>query len=64
MSAGQAAIAQSGAAMRIDQSTARAVIDWQSFNTVLLASGDELRVDFSGDRLIEIKVDQAAVNGP
>ena len=184
VSAGQAAIAQSGAALRIDQSTARAVIDWQSFNigrdasvhfnqpstssialnrvgadggrsiidgrltangqvwllnpggvmfgptarvdvggllagslklgnddfmsgnyrfgkdgagsivnqgtltaadsgyiallapevrnegvisarlgTVALASGDELRVDFSGDRLIEIKVDQAAVNG-
>lgn len=31
--------------------------------TVALASGDEMRVDFSGDRLIEIKVDQGAVNG-
>jgi filamentous hemagglutinin family protein len=31
--------------------------------TVTLVSGDELRVDFTGDRLIEIKVDQAAVNG-
>jgi hypothetical protein len=31
--------------------------------TVALASGDELRVDFTGDRLIEIRVDQSAVNG-
>ncbi|TRZ96130.1 MAG: filamentous hemagglutinin N-terminal domain-containing protein, partial [Rhodocyclaceae bacterium] len=31
--------------------------------TVALASGDEIRVDFAGDRLIEIKVDKAAVNG-
>ena len=31
--------------------------------TVALASGDELRLDFSGDRLIEVKVDQAAING-
>ncbi|MBK7053241.1 MAG: filamentous hemagglutinin N-terminal domain-containing protein [Rhodoferax sp.] len=31
--------------------------------TVALASGNELRVDFTGDRLIEIKVDQSAVNG-
>lgn len=30
---------------------------------VALASGDELRVDFSGDRLIEIAVDKATVNG-
>jgi filamentous hemagglutinin family protein len=29
---GQAGISQSGAAMRIDQSSARAAIDWQSFN--------------------------------
>lgn len=31
--------------------------------TVTLASGDEMRVDFSGDRLIEIQVDKTAVNG-
>ncbi|MBK7052140.1 MAG: filamentous hemagglutinin N-terminal domain-containing protein [Rhodoferax sp.] len=30
--------------------------------TVALASGDELRLDFTGDRLIEVKVDQATVN--
>lgn len=31
--------------------------------TVALASGEELRVDFSGDRLIEIRVDRADVSG-
>ncbi|ACV34464.1 caspase family protein [Accumulibacter sp.] len=31
--------------------------------TVALASGEELRVDFSGDRLIEIRVDRADVAG-
>ena len=30
---------------------------------VALASGDELRLDLSGDRLIELRVDQAAVQG-
>lgn len=31
--------------------------------TAVLASGEEIRVDFAGDRLIEIKVDKAALNG-
>ena len=35
---GQASISQSGAAMRIDQASARAAIDWQSFNIGAQAS--------------------------
>src|SRR5918992_2124976 len=35
---GEASIAQSGTAMRIDQSSARAAIDWQSFNIGAQAS--------------------------
>lgn len=31
--------------------------------TVALATGDELRLDFAGDRLIEVKVDKATVDG-
>ena len=31
--------------------------------TVALASGQQVRLDFNGDRLIEIQVDQAAVDG-